>query len=342
MSSPTLKKGASGRYYVHWTEDRRSKRVSTGTTDLAEAKKFLGEWLLLGRKETRAAALTCADIWQAYRDDHVARKVATTERHDFIWGNLSQHFGNLTLAEIDQAAIDEYVDLREEGEIGRPSTPATCWLEFAKLKGSWNYAVRKGLIPSTALPRDIEWPAAPSARDRWLTSAEMQALFNALEEEDGRLSELARWLWVAVETGARRSAILDLRWDAIDPDLRFIDFRKGARPSRTKKRVAVPVTDALRPVLERARKERRGDTVCGKLTIATLRCRLAKLAALAGVEGVTPHVIRHSVATHMARQGVSLWDISGVLGNSVRVVEQTYAKHSLEGSKAALQKGWRS
>lgn len=339
MSSPTLRKGASGRYFVHWTEDRRSKRVSTGTTDLADAKKFLGEWLLMGKKESRTTVLTCGDLWAAYRTDHVARKVATTERHDASWANLRQHFADLTLAEIDQDVIDDYVEKRADGEIGGRAGPSTCWLEFTKLKGSWNYAVRKGLIASTALPREIDWPSAPSARDRWLTAAEMQALFDHLGDE---LSELARWLWIAVETGARRSAILGLRWDAVDPDLRFIDFRKGAKPSRTKKRVAVPVTDALRPVLERARKERKGDLVCGQLTAPALRYQLSALAARAGVEGVSPHVIRHSVATHMARRGVSLWDISGVLGNSVKVVETVYAKHSLEGSKAALSRGWRT
>ena len=30
----------------------------------------------------------------------------------------------------------------------------------------------------------------------------------------------------------------------------------------------------------------------------------------------------------MAQRGVSLWDIAGILGNSLDVVERTYAHHS--------------
>ncbi len=44
--------------------------------------------------------------------------------------------------------------------------------------------------------------------------------------------------------------------------------------------------------------------------------------------GISPHVLRHTAATHMARRGVSLYIVAKVLGNSVAVVERTYAKYS--------------
>jgi integrase len=42
--------------------------------------------------------------------------------------------------------------------------------------------------------------------------------------------------------------------------------------------------------------------------------------------GISPHVLRHTAATHMARRGVSLWMIAKVLGNTTALVERVYAK----------------
>ena len=39
---------------------------------------------------------------------------------------------------------------------------------------------------------------------------------------------------------------------------------------------------------------------------------------------LSPHVLRHTAATHMARRGVPLWIIAKCLGNSVEMIEKTY------------------
>lgn len=42
--------------------------------------------------------------------------------------------------------------------------------------------------------------------------------------------------------------------------------------------------------------------------------------------GISPHVLRHTAATHMARNGVPLWKIAKILGNTLAMVERVYAK----------------
>jgi integrase len=63
---------------------------------------------------------------------------------------------------------------------------------------------------------------------------------------------------------------------------------------------------------------------------------LARIGERAGVAGVTPHVLRHTAATHMARAGVPLWKIAGILGNSIAMVEKVYAKHCPDGLRDAV------
>ncbi len=43
--SPKLRQAESGIWYVQWSEDRRSKRRSTGTRERAEAQRFFAGWL---------------------------------------------------------------------------------------------------------------------------------------------------------------------------------------------------------------------------------------------------------------------------------------------------------
>jgi len=54
--------------------------------------------------------------------------------------------------------------------------------------------------------------------------------------------------------------------------------------------------------------------------------------------GISPHVLRHTAATQMARRGVPLYDIAGVLGNSLAMVEKVYAKHCPERLRAAVDR----
>jgi integrase len=48
----------------------------------------------------------------------------------------------------------------------------------------------------------------------------------------------------------------------------------------------------------------------------------------AKIEGVTPHTLRHSRATHLLQAGVPTWDVAGLLGDTVATVERVYGHHS--------------
>lgn len=48
----------------------------------------------------------------------------------------------------------------------------------------------------------------------------------------------------------------------------------------------------------------------------------------AGVEGVTPHTLRHTGITWLVQRGVPLWEVAGFAGVSVEQIERTYGHHS--------------
>src|SRR5690606_20748430 len=126
---------------------------------------------------------------------------------------------------------------------------------------------------------------------------------------------------IALETAARKQAILDLTWDRVDFETSTIHFDVPGRVKTKKRRASVPISSALRPVLERAHRERIGDLVLDNkaavwksIQVAAIKAGFSDQVVVRGdkpkATGISPHVLRHTAATHMARRGVSLFTIS--------------------------------
>jgi len=50
---------------------------------------------------------------------------------------------------------------------------------------------------------------------------------------------------------------------------------------------------------------------------------------------VVPHILRHSRATHMLKQGVPIWEAANALGMSVAVLAAVYGHHAPDWQKDA-------
>lgn len=82
----------------------------------------------------------------------------------------------------------------------------------------------------------------------------------------------------------------------------------------------------LRPWLAEARAAAENEHVLG--SAQPLYRQFMDAAARAGLgDDVTPHVLRHSRATHMLQDGVPLWAVANLLGDKVTTVEKTYGTH---------------
>lgn len=345
MSTPTLGIADNGYFYAYWSEGRRSRRKSMGTKDRAVAEARFGQWLLLGghrggpREEDGGSSLTVADCWVVYREKH-GEEVAAPEALDLVWDKLGEHFGDLLVPQVDQDAVDRYVKLRGQGKIGRKAKPQTCRKELSILFACLRFCAEKPqrMFPAKII-ETVKLPPAGEPRDRWLRTEEIQRLIDAAARmrRGPHLSRGERFLWIALETAARREAIMDLTWDRVDFEINVIHFDVPGRRQTKKKRASVPISRTLRPILERAYRERKNDLVMGNKGAIWATIQLIAIEAGFGGEkpergqkpkatGISPHVLRHTAATHMARRGVSLYDIAKILGNSYQVVERTYAK----------------
>lgn len=334
---------------MHWTDTTergkrgRSRRKSMGTADMDVAKTKLGEFLLMERNQaTPGVALTVADLWAVYFRKHVERNTESANNTKAMWAGLSVKFGALTLSSVSQDTVDEYEDAREEGDIGGQAvTASTIRRELGALRACFNWCAKRGIVAKALLP-DFDLPAEGRPSDRWLSADEIERLLAAAravskkKDKTGRMGRGERFLWIGLQTSKRSAAIRELRWPFVDWQTNVIDFDVPGRKITKKRRGVVPISTALRGPLLQMYKERLSDDGHVLDSPAPVLRLVKTIAKEAGVADVTPHVLRHTAATNMARAGMPLWKVAKILGNTTAMVERVYAKHAPDDLREAI------
>ncbi|MGH7061608.1 MAG: site-specific integrase, partial [Stellaceae bacterium] len=135
---------------------------------------------------------------------------------------------------------------------------------------------------------------------------------------------------LAFHTAARMGAILDLTWDRVDLARRRIAYSRPGRAASKKRRADVPINAPALAELQAARAVAVSDHVIefrGK-PVASIKTGFARACARAGIEDCSPHVLRHSSATHMVMARVPLAEVARMLGDTEAMIERVYGKHN--------------
>jgi integrase len=204
MSLKLIRRHGSPNWYLRGTVRGITVDESTGIADrkAAETIRAQREWELIqasihGRKAT-ASFLEAA----------VAYMEAGGERR--YLKRLIDHFGNLSLAKIDQAAIDHaakalYPTAAASTLNRQVYTPVSAVLKHGAARGLCEY-------------RQVERPVQPRGRVRWITPAEADRLIAASAVH---LRPLVIFL---LYTGARVSEALYLDWRQVELSRSHVDF----------------------------------------------------------------------------------------------------------------------
>lgn len=334
---PKLIENSHGILEIRWTEGRRSMRLSTKTADRPEAERFFARWML-ARNEAVAAVHTVGGILDAYLEEHVALKVVDKRRQEDCVRCLKTELGKRMPAELTFDVMSAYRAKREAGKVnGHPVGAGTMRRELNCLIAALNHAVKHRRILATDMPH-IDLPSTPPPKDLWLDEVEADQLWNEAEKLGGR-----HFLFVAValETASRKRAIETLRWSQVDLNAGVIHFQNDGNTRTNKRRVAVPISDRLAAVLNKAKNEATTEWVLispYSIQHAFDRVKAAAFTATGNRKfmQVSPHALRHTWATLAARAGVELFQIAGVLGDTLPTVMRVYAHHSPDHLRGAV------
>ncbi|WP_181408187.1 tyrosine-type recombinase/integrase [Pararhizobium mangrovi] len=246
------------------------------------------------------------------------------ERMEYSWKRLAPTFGRRVPQSIGYETVKDYTAGRRSGTIGKGAvSEGTIWTELNHLRIVLGWAEKRGRISKAPY---IDMPSKPAPRDRWLTKKDVAALRLHASAPHVRL-----FIILAIGTGARKEALLELQWDQCDMVRGLIDLN-GTRDGRTRKgRAVVPMNRTVRAALVEARKSALSGHViewAGE-PVLSVKKGLATASRKAGMAKVTPHMFRHSAARWMAEAGSDMKRIAAYLGHSdSRTTERIYARFS--------------
>ena len=220
------------------------------------------------------------------------------------------------------------------------------YLEIAALKAFYRFCVQEQFLPlnlaeNLTLPR--RWKRLPNA----LTDGEIEKLLRSIEPVTPATLCDHAMLELCYASGLRLAELRGLRLEQLQLDAGFIHvIGKG-----NKERI-VPVGRRAIEAIERYLEHGRGKLAkTGKspgnvfltsrgsaFAPVTLWSRIKKRCGFAGIErNITPHMLRHSFATHLLEHGADLRVIQELLGHSSIATTEVYTHVAGKRLKAIHQ-----
>ena len=160
-------------------------------------------------------------------------------------------------------------------------------------------------------------------RERFLTLEEAQRLVASIEQDENRLA--AQAIMLLLLTGARRNEITFAKWE-------HIDWEKGTLQvplSKSGKARSIALNGVAIELLRSIRASSNGiyivpSPVTGRPS-ASLYFPWHRIRVRAGLSDLRLHDLRHSFASFLVNNGVSLYVVQGLLGHANTRYTQRYA-----------------
>lgn len=280
--------------------------------------------------------------------------VRAPEREGYAMEPLLAFWSEKTLKDITKASLAKYSIYRAKpvhpGACGGPTqnneqcegvTVGTIRRELGVLRTAIAHAKSENIIYYTPT---IQLPGKPKSNpENYYSRKEIAALLRGAR----RGCRLTSWLiclfiLIAIYTGQRSKAILELRWSVSD-DGGWIDLERGrinflaegADQSKKRRATSSVIPPRLLTFLRYAYAKREGEYVF-ELRGKRIECNkpaFRKALAAAGFErrGRFRHTLRDTCITWLLDAGMGHWHVSKYIELSLEEVERTYGKKTVGG-----------
>ena len=233
---------------------------------------------------------------------------------------------------------------------------------LAAIRSFHRFAARSGLAAGDPWGA-IATPRLPRRLPKVLEVDQIERLLEAVDADEARAAQGRRDAALAIAIAVRDRAIIEVAYAAglriselAGAVLSQVDLRRGeirVLGKGRKERIGLlgrPAVSALEAYLDEARPEllaRRREPgqepeqlflnhEGGAIVVRGLRFRIDRLCRIAGLpEGVSPHTLRHSFATHLLDGGADLRVVQELLGHESLATTQVYTHVSAARLRAA-------
>jgi integrase/recombinase XerC len=255
---------------------------------------------------------------------------------------LARNFGEVELGKIGHSFIRSWLAALKEEEM----TAKSINRKISSLRSFFKYHLKRGNLQSTPMAQVI----APKAGKRlpvFVKEAEARELIDNLNRsaEDWKSLNALMLITMFYATGMRLSELIGLREKQVDAARSQIKVLGKGNKERIIP-VSAELLQALRAYQEQKSREldcpedyllvtEKGRKLYPKYAWLLVNKYLGQASTL---DKRSPHVLRHSFATHLMNNGADLNAVKELLGHSSLAATQVYTHNSIEKLKDVHKK----
>jgi site-specific recombinase XerD len=261
--------------------------------------------------------------YQANRKPESCRRVTRTVHL------ITERYGSKKLNELTSYNLEQYKKARKESGL----EPSSVNLELTVFKALLHKAQEWGKLGEHP-GRDVRPLKAAQGKTRFLSEDEEAAMLAVCSPE------LRRLIQAGLLTGFRRQELTSLRPEDVDLEHDLVSV--AACYAKNGEHRTVPMTAGLKAIMQEALASRgHARTVFVKdtgepWTGSTFYKDFKKACQRAGIENISPHILRHTYASRLVMAGVDLRTAQELMGHKDIDMTMRYAHLSPSHKWAAV------
>ena len=247
----------------------------------------------------------------------------------------------INYAKVSKEDIKAYLNYLKQ--IGKK--PSTISRNLASLRSFYQFSIRNKKIKNDPT-EDVQSPKIEKRVPSVLTAQEVELLLEQPKDVDLKGTRDKAMLEFAYATGMRVTEIINLNIEDVNLDGEYVICRVGSKQRNIplgslSLKALKEYIDEARPILIRNEKEKAlFVNVNGQRLTRQGFWKIVKYYKEQAhiTKDITPHVLRHSFATHLLQNGADLKAIQTMLGHSDISSTQVYMQFQDPGLKDIYQK----
>lgn len=322
---------------VYFYNGKRTKKTTKKRTK-AEALQFLTEFKNVLKEKEKQKVISLSDFEKEYIS--LVSSIRTASYNKLIvvtFRRLKNETGDIFLNEIDQFKAEKFIsNVYRNSKYAAACYYRTLKAAFEKAR-EWNYISENPF-------KKFKTPKVPNSLPAYFGFKELQLIIRATPRD------ILKDLFLsAYYTGLRAGELLNLRWNAVDFKNLIITVRNTETfTTKSKRERIIPINKPLLNILKNRFPKvidiNKTDFVFSKspgipFETEYVSKKFKKAVRKANLsDSFHLHSLRHSFASNLVQNGVSLYVVKELLGHRDISTTQIYTHIKIETLKTAVNK----
>ena len=330
-----LSKRSNGIYYIFY-EQQNGKRtcISTRARNKKDALIFLTEFQNRLRTDSDTKVTTIDLKAFAFEYLKFSEKFHTYKTHrmvKIIFEKFKEQLGNPTLNEITNRDCEIFIYKKAN------VSNYTAQKYLAHLRAAFNKALEQNYILENPF-RKIKNFKIPESFPKFLSKEEFDKLIDVTIDDD--LKDLITF---AINTGLRQMELISLKWDQIDLSSGILILDNQHNITKSKKVRNVPLNKSAYDILVKRKLKSTSELVFtykgSGINADFISKKFKKLIIKAKINtDYNFHSLRHTFASWLVQKGVSIYEVSKLLGHADIKTTQIYAHLRSDDLRNAVER----